>query len=327
MNYEHIECIDSGTEFCPCHLAEMNECILCSQLHGKCFCDCKNWKGTCIYQEYINNNSKPKKGRETVSLPILSIDFFEDSLSRIIVSAPHKLVMSLLNPGSFVFFKGDTVEDFFDFPVSVADADPDNNTLTFYIEIRGPKTKKLFDFKIGNNLMIRAPYFNGAFGLKNIYSINNSKALIISRGIGIAPSYPIYKKLLSQNNSVVVINDINTFKADYFSEYKDENVKYATVIDKGNLSDSIKQIIKNEIDNGVTHIYCGGADILIYNLIQFLESINRLDVKLSCCNNAKMCCGEGICGSCTARFAGHNVKRLCKVQTDPINIFKGRRFI
>lgn len=40
-----------------------------------------------------------------------------------------------------------------------------------------------------------------------------------------------------------------------------------------------------------------------------------------------MCCGEGVCGSCTARFAGHKVKRLCKVQTDPRNIFKERRFI
>lgn len=45
MDYEVIDCIDAGTEFCPCHLAEEGECILCSQLHGKCFCDCVNWKG------------------------------------------------------------------------------------------------------------------------------------------------------------------------------------------------------------------------------------------------------------------------------------------
>lgn len=47
MDYEVIDCIDAGTEFCPCHLAEEGECILCSQLHGKCFCDCVNWKGVC----------------------------------------------------------------------------------------------------------------------------------------------------------------------------------------------------------------------------------------------------------------------------------------
>jgi len=40
-----------------------------------------------------------------------------------------------------------------------------------------------------------------------------------------------------------------------------------------------------------------------------------------------MCCGEGICGACTARFSGHKVKRFCKEQADPRAIFEGRRFI
>lgn len=327
MNYERIECIDSGTEFCPCHLADMNECILCSQLHGECFCDCKNWKGTCIYQEYINNKCKPKKGRDTFSLPILKINFLEDSLVYIEVCASHKLVMDLINPGAFIFLKGDTTEDFFDFPISVANVDANSNILSFYIEIRGPKTKKLLDLKPNDELNIRGPYFNGTLGLKNIYKTQNSKALVLSRGIGIAPSYPVYKKLISQNNDVIIVNDINPFKSDYFKEYAPSNINYINTIDKGDLSQEIKEFIINSIHDGITHIHCGGADILTYKLIEFLESINRLDIKLSCCNNAKMCCGEGVCGSCTARFSGHKVKRLCKVQTDPINIFKGRRFI
>ncbi|MGL4990246.1 MAG: sulfide/dihydroorotate dehydrogenase-like FAD/NAD-binding protein [Sarcina sp.] len=327
MNYERIECIDSGTEFCPCHLAQMNECILCSQLQGKCFCDCKNWKGTCIYQEFINNNSNPKKGRDTFSLPIISIDFPEDNLAKITLKAGHKLVMDLLNPGAFVFFKGDEKNIFFDFPISVANADPSNDTLTFYIEVHGPKTKKILNLKTNDNLLIRAPYFNGTFGLKNISLAKNSKVLLISRGIGIAPSFPVYKKLLAQNNDITVINDISPFKADYFSEYNLDSIIYSNMIDKGELSKEIQDLLLKYISNGITHIHCGGADILTYKLIDFLESINRLDITLSCCNNAKMCCGEGMCGSCTVRFAGHNVKRLCKVQTDPINIFKGRRFI
>ena len=67
-----------------------------------------------------------------------------------------------------------------------------------------------------------------------------------------------------------------------------------------------------------------GADILTYTLLDFLDSTGNRDIKVSCCNNAKMCCGEGVCGSCTARFSGHKVKRLCKVQADPRNIFEGR---
>ena len=62
MKYEIIDCIDAGTEYCPCHLAETGDCILCSELCSKTFCDCVNWKGTCIY---IKNSfgmvKKPKK--------------------------------------------------------------------------------------------------------------------------------------------------------------------------------------------------------------------------------------------------------------------------
>ena len=48
MFKETIDCIDAGSEFCPCHLAESGECILCSQLQGSHFCDCLNWKGVFI---------------------------------------------------------------------------------------------------------------------------------------------------------------------------------------------------------------------------------------------------------------------------------------
>ena len=67
--------------------------------------------------------------------------------------------------------------------------------------------------------------------------------------------------------------------------------------------------------------------MLTYRVIEYLDELNRKDILLSCCNNFKMCCGEGICGACTARYAGHKVKRFCKLQTEPRNIFEGRRLI
>mgnify|MGYP000921887947 CR=1 FL=1 len=57
MIKERMDCIDCGTEYCPCHLAESGECIMCSQLQGECFCDCVNWKGVCVYQELFNNGT------------------------------------------------------------------------------------------------------------------------------------------------------------------------------------------------------------------------------------------------------------------------------
>jgi dihydroorotate dehydrogenase electron transfer subunit len=51
------------------------------------------------------------------------------------------------------------------------------------------------------------------------------------------------------------------------------------------------------------------------------------NIKFSCANNAKMCCAEGICGTCTNRYKGHVTKKLCKYQTDPKFIFERRRLI
>ena len=79
--------------------------------------------------------------------------------------------------------------------------------------------------------------------------------------------------------------------------------------------------------NNISLIHIAGADILTYSVIDFLDSLDRKDIDLSCCNNFKMCCGEGVCGSCTARFSGHRVKRFCKVQASPRGIFEGRRLI
>lgn len=327
MSYETIDCIDCGTEFCPCHLAEQGECLLCSQLHGKCFCDCKNWKGICVYQEFINNKSKAKLNRGIYNVLIKERELLEENLLKLTVEGPHKLIMDLLNPGSFIFIKGDSEENYFDFPISIEEADPNNNTLSMYIEIRGIKTKKILDLYVNDILKIRGPYFNGVFGIKNINSIKNSKALIISRGIGLAPAIPVIKKLQSENNFLDIIYDFNPFKKDYFKFNNSLKVEHLNTIDKGELSDEIKDKILKSIENGIELIHCAGADILTYKVIEFLNSINREDIKLSCCNNSKMCCGEGVCGSCTVRFAGHTVKRLCKVQADPRNIFEGRRFI
>ena len=64
MIKEAIDCIDAGTEYCPCKLAESGECLICSQCQGECFCDCLNWKGVCIYQEFYNNGNKANDGRK-----------------------------------------------------------------------------------------------------------------------------------------------------------------------------------------------------------------------------------------------------------------------
>ncbi len=46
-----LTCVDAGSEYCPCHLAENGTCLACSLLSGEDFCDCR-WSGSCSYLNY-----------------------------------------------------------------------------------------------------------------------------------------------------------------------------------------------------------------------------------------------------------------------------------
>lgn len=102
MIKERMDCIDCGTEYCPCHLAESGECIMCSQLQGECFCDCVNWKGVCVYQELFNNGMKAKEGRKTYNCEVTFAEEIDEGVIMIKFIAPHKLAIDLVKPGSYI---------------------------------------------------------------------------------------------------------------------------------------------------------------------------------------------------------------------------------
>lgn len=330
MFKETIDCIDAGSEFCPCHLAESGECILRSQLQGNHFCDCLNWKGVCIYQEFHDNGNKAKEQRKTYTCKVSEKILYPDDILLIKFEAPHKLVIDLARPGSFIFVRSEE-NVYFDVPISILESDIETNIISIMIEVRGIKTKQLLNIKAGGNITIRGPYWNGVFGLKNIGKQKNNDTLVIARGIGMAPMMPVIEKLIENGNSVTLLLDKQPFKDIYVSEWLDKlNIvpQEMNLIEKGQLSPEGKVAIKSIVKyNNISLIHIAGADILTYSIIDFLDSLERQDIDLSCCNNFKMCCGEGVCGSCTARFSGHRVKRFCKVQASPRGIFEGRRLI
>ena len=244
--------------------------------------------------------------------------------------APHKLAIDLAKPGSFIFVRSEE-NIYFDVPISILESDIDSNVITIMIEIRGIKTKKLLDLKKDGEIIIRGPYWNGVFGIKNIAKQKDNHVLVLARGIGMAPMMPVIKRLIQNDNKVTLIVDKQPFEDIYVNDLLEKLElipQEMSLIEKGELSPEAKVAIKSLIKyNNVSLIHIAGADILTYKVIDYLDELERRDIDLSCCNNMKMCCGEGVCGACTARFSGHRVKRLCKVQSDPRNIFEGRRFI
>lgn len=321
MDYEYIDCIDAGTRFCPCSLAETGDCILCSCLREKKFCDCINWKGVCIYGEFINNGVKSKKGREDYRC-IIDNKIPGDNIFYLKVSIPHSLASELTFVGSFVFIRNKDFEKSYDTPISVLEVNTEEDYAEFGIELRGTKTKALNLSE--NDLIIRGPYWNGVFGVKKINELKSKNALIISNGIGLIPTVPIIKKLSENGNHIILIYDDSNIDLNYVkNKIKEFNVEEYNVkiFSNGNLTEDFKDVL-NKYKEKADLIHVSAQDIIILQTSALIS-----DKLFTCCNNAKMCCGEGGCGACSARFSGHKVKKLCKLQIEPKYLFIERRLI
>lgn len=325
MNYEIRDCIDAGSEYCPCHLAETGDCILCSQLSGKTFCDCINWKGVCIYQEYMWNGGKAKEERKSYTCSILSKTAVDEDIIILKVRITHKLARDLVHPGSFVFMRNPASMQYYDAPISIMETNTEENWIKVAIELKGTKTSSINLLNEKDKILIRGPYWNGILGLKNIYKAQKGNSLIVMRGIGQAPSLPVLKKLYSNGNKLTVIIDngsSNKLLIDKeLLEYQCE-VKECSMIEKGELTNEFRELLMKtveEIKPNIVHV--AGPDLLSYKILYALDS----SIPISCCNNARMCCGEGICGSCTVKTNDHKLRRLCKLQTEPRFILRGRR--
>lgn len=313
------------TEYCPCHLSETGDCILCSQLSGKCFCDCINWKGVCIYQEYIWNGNKAKEERKNYLYKIINKEVIDKNIILITMSTSHKIAKDLIRPGSFVFMRNPSCMQYYDVPVSIMESNTEENWIKVAIELKGTKTRSINALNIDEDILIRGPYWNGILGIKNIYNAKNGNALIVIRGIGQAPALPVLKKLYSNNNKLMLIIDNRPFeKMIIQNEIKElcDNVIETKMIEKGDLTLEFKNLLLNSIDNIKPNlIHIAGPDVLSYKIINLVDRT----IPISCCNNGRMCCGEGICGSCTVKTNDHKLRRLCKLQTEPRFILKGRR--
>ncbi len=214
---------------------------------------------------------------------------------------------------------------YYDAPVSIMESNNEENWIKVAIELKGTKTRSINALNEGEKILIRGPYWNGILGLKNIYNAKNANSLIIMRGIGQAPALPVLKKLYANGNKVTVILDNRPFEKLLICRELNElscKTKECRMIERGELTIEFKELLSRTIEELQPNlIHIAGPDVLSYKVLNQVSN----SIPISCCNNGRMCCGEGICGSCTVKTNDHKLRRLCKLQTEPRFILKGRR--
>ncbi|WP_432664837.1 sulfide/dihydroorotate dehydrogenase-like FAD/NAD-binding protein [Wukongibacter baidiensis] len=310
------ECIDAGSDYCPCYLAETNDCITCSHLQGKEFCDC-NWRGVCIFQEYVWNGKKAKTSRKNFKAKIVEKKLVGENLIIFKIAVTKTFARDLLQPGSFVFIRDISKPEYFDIPMSIMHSDDSKGEIHVAVQIIGTKTKTLLT--IGDEIMIRGPYWNGILGLKDLKTLKDSNVLIVARGVALAPAVHILKYLIRNNNRITMIMDRGKIHEIFINDYIDEsriiNIETDIISEKGKLI--IQELIRN---NHYDLCFSGGSDRQ-HDEIQELLKESSPDTKFVITNNKEICCGEGICGSCTIKV-GDKIIKACKSQINTSYIFE-----
>lgn len=316
---EVLNCIDAGSENCPCFLAVTGDCLTCSRLQGKDYCDC-HWRGVCIYNEFMQSHCRVNNPRSEFEAKIVETKLYKEDLVVFVLDVGKGFAMKASIPGTYLFVKGRESGHFYDVPISVMKSDIEKGQIHLAIKIISSKTKALLKEK--ETFLIRGPYRNGLQGITQILKKKtpDQKILIIAKGIGIAPGL-LATKTLSQKRVVDLIIDTEKISKDLISDYleydfserglvkEDGTVKYMTLSETGSV-EHIEKILLKKHYNGIIIL---ASDYYIDTIGKSAKEILP-DADFAVSNNFRMCCGEGLCGSCAVDIAGGNTIKMCKCQ-------------
>jgi len=331
LTQKEINCIDAGTENCPCYLAVTGDCLVCSRLQGKDYCNC-NWKGVCIYNEFIQGNRKVNNPRREFEAPIVEKIFYREDLVVYILDVGKGFAMKAGRPGSYLFVKGSGASSFYDIPISVMKADIEKGQIHLAIKIISSKTKALLTEN--ERLALRGPYRNGMHGISTILNKKgkNLKTLIVAKGIGVAPGILASRAFRNKGTLDMVVDTEKISKAlieDYVdSEREADDLRmtepdtlrmtdtggmllYLSLTDQSTVKKLESMMENTRYDNVVLLV----SDYYIADLGRMVKKIlPAADLAVS--NNFRICCGEGLCGSCSIDTSAGDTIKMCKCQMD-----------
>jgi ferredoxin--NADP+ reductase len=228
---------------------------------------------------------------------ILSKEVLGPDMVEMVLSAPN--VSKTAEPGQFVIIrvyeKGERI------PLTIADFDRDKGTITIVFQEIGKTTILLGQKNVGDSLSDIAGPLGNPSEIENF-----GKVVCVGGGIGIAPIYPIARKLKSRENHVINIVGYRSknyvFWEDKIRSVSDElfiSTNDGSYGEKGFVTDVLKHVmlenndIKRVIAIGPPVMMKAVSDMTVANKIKTIASLNAL-----------MLCGMGMCGVCRVTING-----------------------
>ncbi len=206
-----------------------------------------------------------------------------------------------VRPGQFAMLYPSLGENLLPRPISIAQINPQQNSLRMIYQVVGEGTKFFASLKSGDLIKILGPLGNG-------FELQNKKVFgIVGGGIGTPPLLALAEEI-KKNYPGSVINVYLGFKSnpilvDEFSAIA-TNVYVATddgsFGTQGRVTDLIEPSHGNEIFYG-----CGPRPML-----KALAVKSAVPCYVSM--EERMACGLGACVGCAIKLKGHGYKKVCR---------------
>lgn len=227
---------------------------------------------------------------------IVEKEHFSDKVVKLVVEAP--MIARSRKPGHFVIVrvgeKGERI------PLTIADADPEQGTITLVVQEVGLSSGKICALNVGDELTDVVGPLGQATHIEKVGTV-----VCCGGGVGVAPLLPIIKAMKQAGNRVITVLAARTKDLIILEEqvrpYSDEVI---IVTDdgsygkKGLVTNGVEEVILRErVDLVVT---IGPA--IMMKFVSLLTQ--KYDVPTMCSLNTIMVDGTGMCGACRITVGG-----------------------
>jgi NAD(P)H-flavin reductase len=214
------------------------------------------------------------------------------------------LIAKACKAGHFVIVRADEHSE--RIPLTIADSDKENGTITLVIQRTGISTNKLCNLNEGDVMHDVV----GPLG-KSTHIENFGTVVCACGGVGAAPMLPIAKELKKAGNKVIIVLAARTKQLiileEQFTEFADEVVAYTddgSYGIKGLVTNGVEEIILREKVDKCEAI----GPAVMMKFVSILTKKYNIPTEVSL--NTIMVDGTGMCGACRVTVDGQT-KFVC----------------
>ncbi|MTV49331.1 sulfide/dihydroorotate dehydrogenase-like FAD/NAD-binding protein [Heliobacillus mobilis] len=236
--------------------------------------------------------------------PIVRKEIFSPTVKLFDIKAP--LVAAKAQAGQFFILRADEKGE--RIPLTIADFDREEGTITAIFQEMGAGTKRLGQLEVGDNILDVV----GPLGVPSEIERFDGPVAIVGGGVGIAPIYPIARALKAAGNEVFAIIGARN-KELLFWEEKMASVSSQLIVctddgsygRKGFVTDALKDVY--EANSNLNHVWAIGP----MPMMRAITNVTRpWSVKTIVSMNPLMMDGTGMCGACRVQV-GNETKFAC----------------